>query len=137
MIKLRDVPKLIRYMAVAYRPMRGDRLSLLIWLIGLEEEVKLFRYPRAEQKPVEAGYARRMEMEINRIASLDEPARSLAAVELIRRIRDAKTVAQLAKKYIREDIRSVTDFRYPERENWWKKLAELAPMAAKAVTDGR
>lgn len=61
-----------------------DRISLLIWMMGLDEKV-VARPPK---------YAAKIDTEIKRIARLREPSRTLVACELLTRFCDAKAVAR-------------------------------------------
>ena len=126
-IHLRGVIDILRYLAVNYRPLGNDRLSLLVWMANLEGECK-WLYTR-EENPDDRGFARLMELEISRIAGLPEPERTVIAVELVERVREARTLAEAWRKYVRTqekpDARSPQERRLAKMR-WWQQLEKLA-----------
>lgn len=126
-IHLVDVLPLLQYLGSQYRPARAlgfDRLSLVIWLSGLENELELFqggRRPRGQ-----AGYARRLELEIHRIGKLEQPARTIAAVEFMNRLRDARSAVEAAREYLKSEYGDLSDTRYAGGVEWWRELEKLA-----------
>ena len=124
MIRTRDLPQLIHYLIDNYRPMGYNRMSLMAWLTGMEKESALY-LDDSGGGPGTTSFARRMEIEVHRIAGLSEPARTVAAVTLIQRVRDATTIAHVAREYLREAYKYDIEVRYPERQRWWKRLSEL------------
>lgn len=129
MVRLPDILPLLRYLAEQYRPVQGlgfDRLSLTLWLSGLEKELELFagkRTPRGR-----AGYARRLEVEIHRIAKLEQPARTIAAVEFMKRIEEARSAVEAAKGYLRDSYGDSWESRYQGGVEWWRDLEKLSDM---------
>lgn len=126
-IHLVDVLPLLQYLGSQYRPARAlgfDRLSLVIWLSGLENELELFegrRRPRGQ-----AGYARRLELEIHRIGKLEQPARTIAAVEFMNRLRDARSAVEAAREYLKSEYGDLSETRYAGGVEWWRELEKLA-----------
>ena len=126
-IHLVDVLPLLQYLGSQYRPARAlgfDRLSLVLWLSGLENELELFegkRRPRGQ-----AGYARRLELEIHRIGKLEQPARTIAAVEFMNRLRDARSAVEAAREYLRAEYGDLSETRYAGGTEWWRELEQLA-----------
>lgn len=126
-IHLADVLPLLQYLGSQYRPARAlgfDRLSLVIWLSGLENELELFegrRRPRGR-----AGYARRLELEIHRIGKLEQPARTIAAVEFLNRLRDARSAVEAAREYLKAEYGDLSETRYAGGVEWWRELEKLA-----------
>ena len=126
-IHLVDVLPLLQYLGSQYRPARAlgfDRLSLVLWLSGLENELELFegkRRPRGQ-----AGYARRLELEIHRIGKLEQPARTIAAVEFMNRLRDARSAVEAAREYLKAEYGDLSETRYAGGTEWWRDLEKLA-----------
>lgn len=105
-IRLWDLPKLLRLIAMRYRPLAWldtDRVSILIWLLGLEREIQLVESLGRESKLTHAGYLRRLEVEIHRIAGLKQPARTIAATELRLRLKEAASVVDAGRRYAEEE----------------------------------
>lgn len=129
-LHLTDVLPLLRYLGEQYRPVRSlgfDRVSLVVWLSGLENELELFE---GDRRPTsKAGYGWRLEMEIHRISKLAQPARTIAAVEFLRRIREARAVVKAGREYLKEDYGDAAETRYEGGAQWWRKLEQLAGMA--------
>jgi hypothetical protein len=126
-IHLVDVLPLLQYLGRQYRPARTlgfDRASLVTWLSGLEGELEMYEGKRRPQG--KAGYARRVELEIHRIGKLDEPARTIAAVEFMGRIRDAGSVVKAAKGYLKDNYGDLSETRYAGGTEWWRELESLA-----------
>jgi hypothetical protein len=127
MIYLPDVLELLRYLGERYRPVKWlgfDRLSLVTWLSGLEGELALFR--GSKRPKGRHGYGRVMEAEITRIARLDEPARTIAATELMERIKDARSIARAAGEYLKERYGDIGEARYKESDQWWQELRSMS-----------
>jgi len=133
LIRLQDVVNLIRHITENYRPLGTDRISLLIWLSGLEKECKLL-YTRWEH-PASTGYERLLELEVARIAGLPEPERTVVAIDFVERIREAKTLAVAYRKYVRSRTEAEKrEYRKGELGRrgklsgmrWWKQLEKLA-----------
>lgn len=66
------------------RPAQHDRISLLLWMCGMERKLK--HRPKA--------YAQTIEAEVKRIRKLSEPERTIMAAQLLSRYVDAKEIAQ-------------------------------------------
>lgn len=126
-IHLVDVLPLLRYLGESYRPARAlgfDRLSLVVWLSGLEKELELFE---GKRRPAgQAGYARRLELEIHRISKLEQPARTVAAVEFMSRLKDARSMVKAARVYLKESYGDLSETRYAGGTQWWRELERLA-----------
>jgi len=129
-----DLPRLIRYIIANYRPgnLRFDRASLLVWLLGLEQDVKVMDRARRSERVPATWFERRLDAEVYRIARLREPARTIAAVELMNRLKDATIVSKL----VRESGQIARTPRHPGGYAWWKQLAKMAHARDDAV-DGQ
>jgi len=129
MVHLPDIMHLLRYLAEQYKPecpgqtLGFDRISLLVWLSGLDKELAVFG--KKGKTANKAGYARRLEIEIYRIASLAQPARAVAAVEFMRRISDAKTVVDAAGTYLKERYGDIGEDRHRVLDECKQWLAGL------------
>ena len=132
MIRVPDILPLLRYLAEQYRPAGAnstlgfDRISLVTWLSGLEKELELFKgksSPRGR-----SGYARRLEIEIRRISKLDQPARTIAAVEFMQRIKEAGSVVEASREYLSKAYGDAWETRYAGGLEWWRDLERLAGM---------
>jgi len=121
----RDIPRLINHIIANYRPrdVRFDRASLLLWLLGLEQDIK-----RLEQKGWCKGglprswFERRLSAEVYRIARLEEPARTIAAVELVNKLRDASVLSEVVIASRQVALKP----RHPGGYAWWKRLERMA-----------
>ena len=128
-VRVDDVLKLVRG-AVGNQDNRlgMDRISMALWLAEAEGRCQLLRQG-VELPPLESGYARRLEVEVSRIAQLREPARTVAAVEFVQRVRDAMTVAEAvcsAEDREMDRIRDIKDQR------WWWRARKMANGGADA-----
>ncbi len=126
-VHLVDVLPLLQYLGRQYRPAKSlgfDRLSLVTWLSGLEGELEMVGSGKKNHS--RAGYARRLELEIHRIGKLEQPARTVAAVEFMRRLRDAGSVVKAAKGYLKDAYGDLSETRYAGGEEWWRELEKLA-----------
>ena len=126
-IHLVDVLPLLRYLGESYRPARAlgfDRVSLVVWLSGLERELELFE---GKRRPAgRAGYARKLELEIHRIGKLQQPARTVAAVEFMARLKDAQSLSGAAREYLKAEYGDLSETRYAGGAQWWRDLEKLA-----------
>jgi hypothetical protein len=103
-----------------------DRISMTLWLTGVERRCKLLQQGVA-LPPLDSGYARRLEVEVARIAKLGEPARTVAAAEFVTRMTDALTVAEAACKAedrVADEIRDIRD------QMWWIRVQQIAASRA-------
>jgi hypothetical protein len=67
-----------------------DRISLLMWMCGLDMDVNIRRRPRP--------YALAIEYEVRRLRKLRDPERTIQALKLLSRYVDAKVVAESVLK---------------------------------------
>jgi len=129
MITIGEIPQLVDYLLRQYEltsPLRFDRASLAVWFAGVEAEVKLLNR-RKLRLSSPWGYERRLEMEVHRIALLEEPARTVEATEFMERVKDAVTLAGAVKRLGQRKSRVwAGQTRHPEGKRWWEKLARMA-----------
>ena len=79
---------------------KQDRIGLLLWMCGLDQVLR--RKPR--------DYADDLESEVNRIAKLKDPARTIQAVRLLSRFVDARKIAvALRRTEMPVDVAKVQD----------------------------
>lgn len=104
-------------------PRAKDRISLLLWMCGLDGADQLARRPPT--------YAKSLDTEISRIARLPEPHRTAVATELLSRFVDASAIAN----GVRADLRRVRAQRDAEIRLGKIIRAEKMADRAKAKAD--
>ena len=72
-----------------------DRVSLLIWMSGARAMDSRMARNGRDAKPF---YEAKIEAEIKRIATLDDPARTIQAQELLERYRDVERIVKIVKE---------------------------------------
>lgn len=91
------VHRLLSVIQMKNHPGTTDRISLLLWLLGLDTP-DVRKYP---------PFHKHLEEEIERIAKLEEPYRTEIALRLALRYRDAEQIAEVITKAKIKDVETL------------------------------